>query len=81
MKINCVNCGHSFSLDSSYQNFEGPCKCPTCRQLLLVKTENGQVRSISIPGMTFGAPASTAPPAPAPEPVVDPRNTSANDAA
>lgn len=51
MKINCVSCGHNMALDDAYDNFEGMVKCYVCGGLLEVKTEEGQVKSVSLAGV------------------------------
>jgi len=63
MKINCIHCGHRFELDDSYSDYEGLVRCPTCAGLLMLRIEDGMVKS-AMPG-TFAAAA----PAPASVPV------------
>ena len=31
MYINCISCGHKFDIGKSYDDYEGPVRCPTCR--------------------------------------------------
>ena len=46
MKIRCVSCGHSISLDDAYDDFEGQVRCYVCSGLLQIKTEEGMIKSI-----------------------------------
>ena len=56
LKLNCINCGHSISLDESvYVDYEGQIKCNACSAILSVKIEDGKLRfmdfvSVSRPG-------------------------------
>jgi len=46
MKIRCVSCGHSISLDDAYDDFEGQVRCYVCSGLLQIKTEEGMIKGI-----------------------------------
>ncbi len=46
MKIRCVSCGHSISLDDAYDDFEGQVRCYVCNGLLQIKTEEGMIKGI-----------------------------------
>lgn len=46
MKINCIHCGHSFSLSDAYDDFEGPVKCPTCRGMLEIKAQDATLKTV-----------------------------------
>lgn len=46
MKIRCVSCGHSISLDDAYDDFEGQVRCYVCNGLLQIKTEEGMIKVI-----------------------------------
>ena len=46
MYINCINCGHKFDVGKSYDDYEGPVRCPTCRGLLTIRTVDGAVRTV-----------------------------------
>ena len=46
MKIRCVSCGHSISLDDAYDDFEGLVRCYVCNGLLQIKTEEGMIKGI-----------------------------------
>ncbi len=64
MHINCISCGHRFDVGKSYDDYEGFVKCPTCRELLDIKTLDGGVRSVrpaSFP-MSINTPAAPAEP-------------------
>ena len=47
MKINCISCGHSLSLDDAYEDFSGLVKCYVCGRLLEIKTSEGKLQSLS----------------------------------
>jgi hypothetical protein len=51
MKINCISCGHSISLDAAYDDFTGLVKCYVCGALLEIKTVEGHLQSVGLPGM------------------------------
>lgn len=63
MHINCINCGHKFDVGRAYDDYEGPVRCPTCRALLSIRTQDGNVRSVR-PGMTAIPAPSVEEPAP-----------------
>jgi len=46
MKVNCLSCGHSVYVDSSYDDYEGQIKCLTCHALLDIKTNQGNIKSV-----------------------------------
>ena len=46
MKIRCVSCGHSISLDDAYDDFEGQVRCYVCSGLLQIRTEEGMIKGI-----------------------------------
>lgn len=46
MQINCLHCGHRFDLGKAYDDYEGPVRCSTCRGLLDIRTNDGQVRAV-----------------------------------
>ncbi|GAB4552487.1 MAG: hypothetical protein Tsb0013_14780 [Phycisphaerales bacterium] len=54
MKINCIHCGHGFSVDDSYCEYEGILRCGTCSGVLDVRIEDGLVRAVR-PGALGGA--------------------------
>lgn len=56
MYINCISCGHKFDIGKSYDDYEGPVRCPTCRFMLTIRTQDGNIRGVR-PGLTtFDAP-------------------------
>ncbi|MDX2148866.1 MAG: hypothetical protein SFZ23_15230 [Planctomycetota bacterium] len=60
MHINCISCGHRFDLGKSYDDYEGLVRCSTCRTLLDIRTQDGDVKTVR-----FGViPVQTAAPAP-----------------
>lgn len=59
MYINCISCGHKFDIGKSYDDYEGPVRCPTCRFMLTIRTEDGNIRGVR-PGMvTFDTPQAS----------------------
>jgi len=48
MKLNCVSCGHSLDLYDDYRDYEGQVSCYVCGALLTIRTENGQIRSVTL---------------------------------
>ena len=47
LKLNCISCGHSISLDENvYVDYEGPIKCNACSAILNVKIEDGKLRAM-----------------------------------
>ncbi len=88
MQVNCLHCGHRFDLGKAYDDYEGAVRCSTCRGLLDIRTQDGQVRAVrpfsfaAQPAPQAAAPApapTTAPAAAQPFPVTIPINTAAPD--
>ena len=50
MYVNCINCGHKFDIGKSYDDYEGPVRCPTCRAMLTIRTQDGNIRAVR-PGL------------------------------
>lgn len=46
MHINCLACGHRFDIGRAYDDYEGLVRCSTCRSLLDIRTQEGQVRAV-----------------------------------
>jgi len=47
MKINCLSCGYSLTLDDDvYSDYESQVKCFVCSAILEIKTEEGKLRSV-----------------------------------
>lgn len=47
LKLNCISCGHSVSLDENvYVDYDGPIKCNACSAILSVKMEDGKLKSM-----------------------------------
>lgn len=46
MYINCISCGHKFDIGRAYDDYEGPVRCATCRSMLMIRTQDGSVRSV-----------------------------------
>lgn len=65
MRINCICCGHRFDLGDAYDDYDGPVRCATCRNLIDIRTAGGAVRSMR-PFVAFAQPAPAPAPAPAP---------------
>jgi hypothetical protein len=51
MKIRCVSCGHTISLDDAYDDFEGQLRCYVCGGLLQIKTVDGMIKAMSLASM------------------------------
>lgn len=64
MNINCIHCGHKFDLGKAYDDYEGLVKCSTCRGMLDIRTQDGQVRGVR-PWMAQASAAPAAQPEPA----------------
>ncbi len=50
MKVNCISCGHSVQLDAAYDDYGGLIKCYVCGALLEIKTSEGRLQSLTLPG-------------------------------
>ncbi len=61
MYVNCISCGHKFDIGKSYDDYEGPVRCPTCRGVLTIRTEDGSIRSVRPGLIPQAAPAEAAP--------------------
>ena len=48
MKVNCLSCGHKVDLDRVYDDYAGQVKCFACGALLEIRTEGGQLKSVSL---------------------------------
>ncbi len=48
MHINCIACGHRFDVGRAYDDYEGLVRCGTCRCLLDIRTQDGQMRGVRI---------------------------------
>jgi hypothetical protein len=49
MKLNCLSCGHCLDLHNDYGDYNGQVKCFVCGALLTIRTEDGQIRSVTLP--------------------------------
>jgi hypothetical protein len=47
MKLNCLSCGHSLDLHGDYDDYEGLVKCFVCGALLLIRSEEGNVKRVA----------------------------------
>ncbi len=47
MKINCLSCGHKVDLGDAYDDYAGPVKCLVCGVILEIRTEEGNVKSVT----------------------------------
>ena len=45
MKVNCLSCGHSLDLGDAYDDYSGQVRCYVCGRLLVLRTEEGSVKS------------------------------------
>lgn len=50
MKLNCLSCGHAVDLRDAYDDYDGPVKCCICGALLIIRTEEGQVKRMDLLG-------------------------------
>lgn len=48
MKINCISCGHNFSLDDAYEDFVGMVKCCVCGAMLSLKAAEGKIQAVEL---------------------------------
>lgn len=48
MKINCISCGHKVDLGDAYDDYEGQVKCYICANILEIRTQEGNVRSVRL---------------------------------
>jgi hypothetical protein len=44
MKLNCLSCGHTLDLHEDYDDYEGLVKCYVCGALLMIRTEEGNIK-------------------------------------
>jgi DNA-directed RNA polymerase subunit N (RpoN/RPB10) len=47
MKVNCISCGHTLSLDEAYDDYLGLVKCYVCGRLLEIKTAQGKILAVN----------------------------------
>jgi ribosomal protein S27E len=59
MKVNCLSCGHWLDLRDAYDDYEGQVRCFICGSLLMIHTEDGQVKSVRLACSPREAVAST----------------------
>ena len=55
IKINCLSCGHTLTLDETYSDYEGQVKCYACSALLEIKLEDSLVKSVKFLMLTRSA--------------------------
>jgi hypothetical protein len=48
MRIQCMYCGHSIELSPAYEEYKGPLRCVVCKNLMMVRIEDGQLRSMEV---------------------------------
>ena len=46
MKVNCLSCGHLVDLRGSYDDYQGQIKCFACGALMVIRTEDGEIKSV-----------------------------------
>jgi hypothetical protein len=46
--IHCMYCGHTIELGAAYQDYVGPLRCSVCKSLMMVRVEDGQLRSMDV---------------------------------
>jgi DNA-directed RNA polymerase subunit N (RpoN/RPB10) len=47
MEINCLSCGFKVDLADSYDNYEGQIKCFACGAILAIRTQEGNVCTVT----------------------------------
>ncbi len=62
MKINCLSCGHKVDLGDAYGDYAGPVKCLVCGVILGIRTEEGNVKSVTLGAGSGAASAEAASP-------------------
>jgi DNA-directed RNA polymerase subunit RPC12/RpoP len=48
MEINCLSCGFKVDLADSYDNYEGQIKCFACGATLEIRTQEGNVCTVTL---------------------------------
>lgn len=61
MIINCMYCGHTISLGEAYESFTGPVRCAVCKNLMMVRIEEGRMSSMEHGPQVAAAPVAAAP--------------------
>lgn len=56
MRLNCISCGHSMTLDDAYDDFEGLVKCNICGALLQVKISEAKIKGVNLAGSRYPNP-------------------------
>lgn len=44
--IHCMYCGHAIDLGNAYDDYQGPLRCSVCKSLMMVRVEDGHLRSM-----------------------------------
>ncbi len=57
MKINCLSCGHKVDLGDAYGDYAGQVKCLVCGVRLEIKTEESNVKSVTLTVESGAVPA------------------------
>jgi hypothetical protein len=65
IKLNCLACGHTLTLDDAYDDYAGEVHCWGCQANLEIALADGKLRSMRRAGTGYAAAAAPAPP---PEP-------------
>jgi hypothetical protein len=60
MIINCMYCGHTISLGEAYESFTGPVRCAVCKNLMMVKIDEGRMSSMEHGPQVAAAPVAAA---------------------
>ena len=47
MKLRCFYCGHSVSLGPADDSYDGPLRCQTCKNVMVVRVERGLLRAMA----------------------------------
>ena len=60
MKINCLDCGHTFEISDAYDDYEGQVKCWVCGAMLEIMTQEGCLKSMILAGAELRLPVEEA---------------------
>jgi len=58
MKVNCISCGHTLSLDEAYDDYLGFVKCYVCGKLLEIRTAQGKIVAVNFGQLSQPIPSS-----------------------
>jgi hypothetical protein len=53
MKIRCISCGHTLSMDDAYDDFAGLLRCYVCDSLMEIKTADGKLQGVNMAQLPY----------------------------